>query len=299
MMNRRFGVTPSKVFLPKNDLGHQTVLDFLIHQFPAISADEWILRMNNGLVFDSDQVALDIFSPYKSNCFVYYFRRVESEEPIPFKEHIIYQDDHLLIADKPHFLPVTPGGHYLEETLLVRLRKLTGIDTLTPIHRIDRETAGLVAFSKLPQDRNAYQALFRDRVVKKVYEAIAPFKRDLEGKFPIHYQSRIEESDTFIQMREVSGAPNSDTIIDVIEVLGSWAKYQLQLGSGKKHQLRVHMSALGLPIKHDQIYPKLQPHVVTGKDFSQPLQLLAKELIFIDPITLMEHSFCTRQALQL
>lgn len=298
-MNSKSGISPSKVFLPQDDLNHQTVLDFLIHQFPAVSKDEWISRMKDGLVFDADRTTLDVSSPYQSNSFIYYFKRVQSEERIPFKEKIIYQDDHLLIADKPHFLPVTPGGHYLEETLLVRLKRVTGIDTLSPIHRIDRETAGLVAFAKLPEDRNEYQALFRDRAVKKVYEAIAPYKEDLVNRFPIHYQSRIEESDVFIQMHEVSGEPNSESTIDLIEVSGSWAKYQLLLGTGKKHQLRLHMSALGLPIKHDQIYPDLQPHVVVGKDFTQPLQLLAKELSFIDPITSLNHSFLTQQALQL
>jgi tRNA pseudouridine32 synthase/23S rRNA pseudouridine746 synthase len=296
-MNSKSGISPSKVFLPQDDLTHQTVLDFLIYQFPAISRDEWISRMNDGLVFDADQTALDVSTPYQPNSFIYYFKRVQVEEYIPFKEQIIYQDEHLLIADKPHFLPVTPGGHYLEETLLVRLKKLTGIDTLSPIHRIDRETAGLVAFSKLPVDRNAYQALFRDRTVKKVYEAIAPYRDDLKEKFPFHYQSRIEESDIFIQMHEVSGAPNSESTIDLIEVNGSWAKYQLLLGTGKKHQLRLHMSALGIPIRYDQIYPDLKPHVVVGKDFSQPLQLLAKELSFTDPLTNIHHHFKTSKSL--
>jgi len=296
-MNSKPGISPSKVFLPQDDLTHKTVLDFLSHQFPAVSKDEWISRMNDGLVFDSDRISLEVSSPYRPNSFIYYFKRVQSEECIPFKEKIIYQDDHLLVADKPHFLPVTPGGHYLEETLLVRLKKFTGIDTLSPIHRIDRETAGLVAFSKLPEDRNAYQALFRDRAVKKVYEAIAPCRDDLRNQFPIHYQSRIEESDIFIQMHEVSGEPNSDSVIDLIEVNGEWAKYRLELGTGKKHQLRLHMSALGLPIKYDQIYPDLQPHVVVGKDFSQPLQLLAKELSFTDPLTNIHHHFKTAKSL--
>lgn len=298
-MNSKSGISPSKVFLPQDDLNHQTVLDFLIHQFPAVSKDEWISRMKDGLVFDADRTTLDVSSPYQPNSFIYYFKRVQSEERIPFKEKIIYQDDHLLIADKPHFLPVTPGGHYLEETLLVRLKRLTGIDTLSPIHRIDRETAGLVAFAKLPEDRNAYQALFRDRAVKKVYEAIAPYKEDLVNRFPIHYQSRIEESDVFIQMHEVSGEPNSDSLINVLETKGAWAKYSLKLGTGKKHQLRVHMSALGIPIKHDQIYPTLKPHVISDKDFTQPLQLLAKELAFLDPITGLKHHFFSEQALHL
>ncbi|MFM6961718.1 MAG: pseudouridine synthase [Polynucleobacter victoriensis] len=268
-------------------------------KFPALQRDEWVSRFNDGLIFDSDGLTLSVTSQYLVGTFVYYFRRVESEEQIPFNETIVYQDDYLLIADKPHFLPVTPGGHYLQETLLVRLKKSTGIETLSPIHRIDRETAGLVAFSKRASDRNAYQALFRDRLVEKTYQAIAPYQEDLQSRFPIHYQSRIEESSVFIQMHEVAGEPNSDTWIDIEEVSGSWAKYSLKLGTGRKHQLRVHMSALGIPIKNDQIYPVLQPHVMSNKDFTQPLQLLAKELSFVDPISGLKHHFFSTQELHL
>ena len=290
-MNSQSGIAPSKVFLPSDDQNHLTVLDFLVHQFPAISQDEWVSRFEDGLISDVDGLTLEVSTAYRPNTWVYYFRRVAYEETIPFEERIIYQDDHLLIADKPHFLPVTPGGHYLHETLLVRLRNKTGIDTLSPIHRIDRETAGLVAFSKRPEDRNAYQALFRDKAVTKVYEAIAPHRPELNHRFPIHYASRIEESEVFIQMHEVAGEPNSDSVIELLEVRGDWARYQLNLGTGKKHQLRVHMSTLGLPIKNDQIYPVLKPHVTVGKNFDEPLQLLAKELAFVDPLTHMSHSF--------
>ena len=298
-MQSQSGISPSKVFLPNQLDGCDTVLDFLCDKFPAISKSEWVARFNDGLVSDADGVTLNVSSSYLPGVFVYYFRRVESEEPIPFKEVIIYQDDHLLIADKPHFLPVTPGGHYLQETLLVRLKKSTGIDTLSPIHRIDRETAGLVAFSKQPADRNAYQALFRDQLVVKSYEAIAPYASSLVNRFPIHYQSRIEESEVFIQMREVAGEPNADSVIDLLEVKGSWAKYALKLGTGKKHQLRVQMSALGIPIKHDQIYPTLWPHKISNKDFTEPLQLLAKKLAFIDPVTGLSHQFLSAQELHL
>ena len=298
-MHSQSGISPSKVFLPQAGNSYASVLDFLVDKFPAIKRDEWISRFNDGLIFDVDGQPLTVTSQYLPGAFVYYFRRVESEESIPFTETVIYQDDYLLIADKPHFLPVTPGGHYLQETLLVRLKKSTGIETLSPIHRIDRETAGLVAFSKRPQDRNAYQALFRDRAVEKIYQAIAPFREDLQKRFPIHYQSRVEESSVFIQMHEVAGDPNSDTWIDIEEVRGQWARYSLKLGTGKKHQLRVHMSSLGIPIKNDQIYPVLQPHVITNKDFSEPLQLLAKELSFVDPISGLKHHFFSSQALHL
>ena len=219
------------------------------------------------------------------------------EPEIPFEEAILFQDEHILVADKPHFLPVTPSGLYLHQTLLNRLKKKTGIQDLSPIHRIDRDTAGLVIFSVKPDERAQYQNLFRDREVKKVYEAIAPYSEDLLKKLPMTYESNIKESEHFLQMEEVDGIANTDTYIELIEVNAPWAKYRLTPGSGKKHQLRCHLNALGVPIRHDQIYPILTPYQEYDLDFSKPLQLLAKEVHFKDPVTGHERFFMSQRVL--
>jgi len=231
------------------------------------------------------------------NTHLIYFRRLAREPEIPFEEEILYQDDHILVADKPHFLPVTPSGLYLHQTLLNRLKKKTAIQTLSPIHRIDRDTAGLVIFSINPNERAQYQNLFRDRMVKKVYEAIAPYSEDLMARLPLTYQSRIEESEHFLQMEEVEGEANTDTLIELIQATKPWAKYKLTPGSGKKHQLRCHLNALGIPIKDDQIYPILTPYQEYDLDFSKPLQLLAKEIYFNDPIGNEDRSFISKRQL--
>ena len=291
IMDIKNGVGPSKVFVKNTEKTYTYLIDFLVEKFPQIPKEEWVKRMDQGLVLDEEGLPQDSQALCQENTFIYYYRIIEVEESIPFQELIIYEDDHLLIADKPHFLPVTPAGHYLQETLLVRLKNKTGIKDLTPIHRIDRETAGLVAFSKRAQDRNLYQVLFRERQIKKSYEAIAPYQEHLKDQFPIKRNSRIEESDIFIQMQEVTGEPNSDTVIQLLAVNKPWARYQLELGTGKKHQLRVHMNALGMPIKNDKIYPNIVPQPKMGKDFSEPLQLLAKHLSFRDPVTQLVHEF--------
>lgn len=234
---------------------------------------------------------------YLPNTHLIYFRRLAREPEIPFEEHILFQDEHILVADKPHFLPVTPSGLYLHQTLLNRLKKKTGIQNLSPIHRIDRDTTGLVIFSVNPKQRAQYQNLFRDRAVKKVYEAIAPYSEEFISKLPMTYQSRLEESEHFLQMQEVEGDANADTHIELIEEKRPWAKYRLTPGSGKKHQLRCHLNSLGAPIKHDQIYPILTPYQEYDLDFSKPLQLLAKELTFLDPITGKARHFFSSQSL--
>lgn len=292
------GVSPSRVYLPDGK-SYACLLDFFIANFPHIGQGEWEARFAEGLVLTRDGMAVGSSDAYLPNTHLLYFRRLAREPEIPFEEAILFQDEHILVADKPHFLPVTPSGLYLHQTLLNRLKKKTGIQDLSPIHRIDRDTAGLVIFSVNPGERAQYQNLFRDRVVKKVYEAIAPYSEELINKLPMTYQSRLEESEHFLQMQEVEGEANTDTVIELLEVCKPWAKYRLTPGSGKKHQLRCHLNGLGIPIQHDQIYPILTPYQEYDLDFSKPLQLLAREVAFLDPVTGNARHFISNQALSI
>ncbi len=267
--------------------------DFLVERFPAISRTTWLARMQAGLVADEFGTPVTPERPYRGHMRVYYYRDLPAEPRIPFEETVLYQDAHLVVADKPHFLPVTPSGHYLQETLLVRLKNKLAIDTLAPIHRIDRETAGLVLFSVSPGERNAYQALFRDHAVTKHYEAIAPWRKDLT--WPITRKSRIVEDEPFFRQREVPGQPNSETHMDVIEKNGDLARYALSPVTGKKHQLRVHMNALGLPILNDRMYPPVADTPID--DYSLPLQLLARSIAFPDPVTGQARYFQSQRTL--
>lgn len=290
------GVSASRVYLPA-EKNCSTLLDFFVSSFPHIEADEWVARFAEGLVMTKEGELVSAGDIYVPNTHLLYFRRLAREPEIPFEEHILFQDEHILVADKPHFLPVTPSGLYLHQTLLNRLKKKTGIQTLSPIHRIDRDTAGLVVFSINPGERAQYQNLFRDRVVQKIYEAIAPYSDELAQRLPLTYRSRLEESAHFLQMEEVTGEVNADTYIELIEVMKPWAKYRLMPGSGKKHQLRCHLNALGVPIQYDQIYPVLTPYQEYDLDFLKPLQLLAKEICFKDPITGQERAFRSQKEL--
>ena len=287
------GVSSSRVYLPAGR-SHTNLLEFFVANFPHIEASEWQARFTERLIMTLDGHVVSPTDPYQANIHLLYFRRLNREPEIPFEEVILFQDDHILVADKPHFLPVTPSGLYLHQTLLNRLKKKTGIQTLSPIHRIDRDTAGLVVFSVNPKERAQYQNLFRDRAVKKIYEAIAPYSEALQKNLPMTYRSRIEESEHFLQMQEVSGEPNSDTYIELIEDTRPWARYRLSPGSGKKHQLRCHLNALNIPIKNDQIYPILTPYQEYNLDLSKPLQLLAKEIAFQDPITHQSRAFISQ-----
>lgn len=287
----RNGVGPSCVGVPAGPW--VTMLDFFAARFPAIARETWQARMAQGNVVDECGAPVTPQRPFQSHLRVYYYRDVPAEPRIPFHEVVLYQDAHLLVVDKPHFLPVVPSGDYLSETVLVRLKRKLGIDTLVPIHRIDRDTAGLVLFSVHPVSRDAYHALFRERRVRKYYEAIAPWRSDLV--LPLTRASRIVEAHHFMLQREVEGLANAITQIDVLEVRGALARYALQPRTGKRHQLRVHMAALGIPIVGDGLYPVLTPEAQV--DHANPLRLLARSIEFVDPVSGESRSFKSQQRL--
>jgi tRNA pseudouridine32 synthase/23S rRNA pseudouridine746 synthase len=278
-----------------------TLLDYLAQRFPAVAREEWTARMLRGDVMDAHGRTLQPESAYFPYAKIYYYRSLPPESAIPFEEAILYQDEYLVAVDKPHFLPVVPSGRYLQETLLVRLKRRLGIDTLAPVHRIDRETAGIVVFSVQPLTRGRYQALFRQRSVVKCYEAIAPYRPELA--FPLLYQSRIVEGASFMTMQEVTGEPNAITRIELLDIRGALAHYRLHPETGQRHQLRVQMAALNMPILNDRIYPVLLPEEdPVGNPqmyYRSPLQLLAKSLSFKDPVTGEARYFESRYALHL
>lgn len=290
----RQGVTPSRVFLPPGDW--PTALDFLRERFPHLSGQLLRERMQRGDIVDSQARPLDATAAYRPGQWLWYYREVKDETSVPFSLDVIFQDERLVVVDKPHFLATTPGGRHVRETALARLRDQLKAPGLTPMHRLDRDTAGLVMFCINPQDRGAYQSLFQRRAVHRSYEAIAPWRP--QWSLPHIHESRlaaIGQGD--FRMQEVPGPSNSRTRIELIaELPGGRAHYRLLPSTGRKHQLRVHMSALGVPIENDEMYPVLLPERAPD-DFSRPLQLLARTIWFEDPFLRKVHRFESRRRL--
>ncbi|MCE3606001.1 RluA family pseudouridine synthase [Massilia sp. P8910] len=275
----RDGVAPSYLWLDDKPPGG--ALAFLAAHFADVGEAVWRDRMARGEVVDASGALLSPNSVLRRGMRIWYYRELDAETPIPFEEEILFRDDHLLVVDKPHFLPMTPSGRFLHETLLVRLKNKTGLTQLTPIHRLDRETAGVVIFSHREESRGAYQSLFQKRSVHKVYEALAAPLPELT--FPLVHRSRMVEGNPFFRMQEIDGEPNSESVIDVIGAQGDAMLYRLQPHTGRKHQLRVHMAALGAPIINDAFYPEALP--CKGDDFANPLKLLARSIGFDDPLS--------------
>lgn len=286
---------PSTVVMPVTDTPCPSVLDFLTRRFPGIGREIWEARLHAGKILTEKGVPLDRDRPCTPLKKLYYFREVAEEPSIPFAEKILFCNDDLLVACKPHFLPVIPAGPYVNECLLHRLREKTGNKNLSPINRIDRETAGLVLFSMNRATRGRYQVLFMQGAVKKTYEAVthAPFAPPNQSWT---MENRIIKGDPWFRMKTAPGIPNAVSDITLKGSMGNTALFHLHPVTGKKHQLRIHLSTSGFPILNDRYYPDLLPE--EKRDFSAPLQLLARRLQFCDPLSARTVTYESERQLQ-
>ena len=321
----RDGVSASRVAVTSGPWRH--VVDFLCQRLPLVH--DWPERLAAGQVLDAEGRPVAADAPCRPGAVLWYWRQLPPETRIPFELEVLHQDEHLVAVDKPHFLPVIPRGRYLQETVLVRLKRLLGLPDLVPMHRLDRETAGVLLFTVQPASRHAYQSLWSTRAVRKVYEAVAPWHEGLG--FPLTLQHRLQEprDERFMQMQVVPGEPNAHTQVELIARLprcgpavgpdaladdapaapapgaaphhwALWALYRLHPLTGRKHQLRAQMNAAGLPLRGDRLYPVLWPEPAPDAppDYSHPLQLLAREIAFTDPLTGAPRCFTSRRRLQ-
>ena len=286
--------TPSVVTMPAAERPYPSILEFLTRRFPQVGSRCWQQRIIAGKVLDAERTPITLDTEYLPHRQLFYFREVEQERLIPFTETILFQNDHLLVACKPHFLPVIPGGGYVNECLLNRLRTSTGNNDLVPLHRIDRETAGIVMFSVNRATRGLYSRLFADGMVDKSYQALAECRHDQE-KRDWTVENRISKGEPWFRMKVVPGEPNSRSKIRLVGVKGPIARFDLFPVTGKTHQLRIHMGGLGFRILNDRYYPDLQPE--QADDFEKPLRLLARRIRFRDPVSGRDMEFCSEREL--
>ena len=287
----RDGLNPTRLRLPENP-SWETIAEFLLTRFPN-DATRIAEKIESGEVVVQDGTAVTFSTPYVPREFVYLYRDPPAEPRVPFEIDVLHRDKNLLVVDKPHFLATTPRGSWVTETAVVRLRKELDLPELSPVHRLDRLTAGVLVFTVRREARRAYQMLFDRRLVEKEYEAIAPAAPRLD--FPREVRSRIVKERGVLQAREVDGPVNAVTSIDVVDTAGDRARYRLRPETGRTHQLRVHMNSLGIPILGDNLYPEV--YEVGPQDYSNPLQLLARSLSFHDPITGRPTRFVSRRNL--
>ncbi|MGW6569733.1 RluA family pseudouridine synthase [Streptomyces sp. NPDC054975] len=281
-LGQRAGIDPVRVRLP--EVGAEewaTVGEYLRGRFGGAVGDARVREMVREGRFVGLAGPVTEDEPYVAGTYLWFHRDFPVEERVPFEVGVVHRDERIVVIDKPHFLATMPRGRHVTETALARLRRELGVPELQPAHRLDRLTAGLVLFVVRPGDRGAYQTLFRDRLVGKEYEAVAAY--DPEVALPVTVRSRIVKERGVIAAREEPGEPNSESRIELVERRGGLGRYRLLPATGRTHQLRVHMNALGLPILNDPVYPVVRED--GPEDYGRPLQLLARVLEFTDPVT--------------
>ncbi|MGM7699537.1 pseudouridine synthase [Microbacterium sp. A84] len=292
----RDGVGATRLHLPRTG-PWPTASAYMVERFFHLDP-EWLReRFDRGEIVAADGSALTRYTPLEAEEFVWYYREPPAETEIPFYSEILYQDDDLVVIDKPHFLPSTPAGKYVQNSALVRLRRQLDNSDLAPIHRLDRATAGLLMFSARVQTRGAYQVMFQKRQITKVYEAVSTRPEHWENPFPLTVRTHIEKLRGQLCVEvDPSREPNSETLVELIAADDQVIHTLLRPHTGKMHQLRVHLASVGAGILHDNLYPILTDE--KPDDHERPLQLLARELRFIDPLTGKQREFLSRRTLK-
>jgi tRNA pseudouridine32 synthase/23S rRNA pseudouridine746 synthase len=230
-----------------------------------------------GEVFTANGVALDERTEMPANSFVFHYRDLPDEVMVPFDVPVLYRDDNIVVVDKPHFLATMPRGSHIAQSALVRLRRDLDLPELSPAHRLDRLTAGVLLFTVRREVRGAYQTLFARGEVAKRYLAHSSAQPGLFA--PQVISNRIIKRRGVLQAQIEPGEPNAETFV---EPLGA-GRYRLTPRTGRTHQLRLHMASLGVPIDNDPLYPNVID--VAPGDFTAPLRLVAHRLEFDDPLT--------------
>jgi tRNA pseudouridine32 synthase/23S rRNA pseudouridine746 synthase len=280
---QRDGVDAVRVRLPGGGERPGTVREHLLARYGRVLGDGRVEAMlAEGRFLTADGV-VGAATPYEPGAWVWFHREPPTEVHVPFQVEVVHRDARIVVADKPHFLATTPRGRHVTQTALARLRLALDLPHLSPAHRLDRLTAGLVLFVVRPEDRGAYQTLFRDHRVRKEYEGVAAY--DPAVRLPRTLRSRIVKERGSIAAQERGDGPvNAETRVELLGARGGLGHYRLLPVTGRTHQLRLHMSGLGLPLLHDPVYPQLLPDG-DAEDWSRPLQLLARSLTFTDPLT--------------
>lgn len=268
-----------------------TMRAFLIDRLPARAMVAQML--DAGEFFDHAGTAMSGDEPYRPHVFVWFHRKLAPETPVPFPIKVLHRDERIVVVDKPHFLATTPRGAHVQETALVKVRLAFDLPELAPAHRLDRLTAGVLVFTARREYRGSYAGVFQSGGAHKMYDALAPFDPAVE--FPRRIVGRIEKRRGSLQAELVDGEPNTETLVEIEEVRGAYARYRLTPTTGKTHQLRLHMASLGLPILGDSLYPTVMD--VDPDDFAAPLQLIARRLQFTDPLDGAPRDFTSRFAL--
>lgn len=269
-----------------------TLRDFLLRRLPSTVDVDAMLASGEFVDQQGHPICGD--EPARPNTFIWFHRRLREEPPVPFDIPVLYQDERIVVVDKPPFLSTIPRGRHVVESVVVKLRARLGLPELAPAHRLDRLTSGVLLLTTHREYRAGYQRLFEQRAVTKVYTARAAWHPGL--LLPHTVRNHLVKRRGVWQAEVIEQAPwNAETHVELLQrVSATVADYRLRPTTGRTHQLRRHLNDLGAPILHDPLYPTIRE--VDVDDFSHPLELIAAELSFLDPHTGQQRVFHSQRS---
>jgi tRNA pseudouridine32 synthase/23S rRNA pseudouridine746 synthase len=271
-------IRPSTVKLPdRPPPGVRTIFDFFLHRFPRIPPDTWSERFSTAKVWSGDR-SIDADTPYQPLLEVHYRREVEREPPVREDYRVVWSGRHLMVVDKPPNLPVTPGGHWVRGCLLHLLLEATGNDEITPLHRLDRLTSGVVIFSQDAETRPHFARLFQPRpLVEKTYTAVCELRREPPPpRFTLEHNIGRSDEDYWRQVVRPGLPVNARSEIEILAVDEDLVLARVRPSTGRKHQIRVQLADAGLPILGDPLYGTAPSH--DPENLSLRLWLDARQL---------------------
>lgn len=290
------GIDAMRVSMPM-DGAWTTVRDHLVDRFTSLTSDQVDGAIAAGDVATTDGRAITAQTKFIAGQLVFVRRAFEPEPVVPFDIPVVHEDARILVVDKPPFLATMPRGAHITQTAVARLRVQLDIPTLSPAHRLDRLTSGLLLLTKEPHWRGAYQQVFAARRIEKTYLALAPAIEGFERWVDIRLHLAKEHGVPAAHIDADHPQPNAHTMIRRAQDIGDNAVYELRPVTGRTHQLRATMGHVGAPIIGDPLYPQIVHRA--RDDFSVPLQLLAHSLAFEDPVTRRPLQFTSRRAFPL
>ena len=268
--------------------------DWLRHKIPD-EVDVDSMLADSRFVYDDGRV-LSPDDGYRPHTFVWFHRDLREEPEVPGEVTVLHRDERLVVVDKPPFLSTIPRGRHVRQSVVVRLRDELGLPELSPLHRLDRVTSGVLMMATERRWRGPYQTMFEQRRVSKTYLALAPWRDGLE--LPLTVRNHISKTRGVLQAQVVPDAPvNAETLVELESRAGDLAIYRLTPHTGRTHQLRLHLNGLGIPIVGDPLYPQVLD--ISIDDFSRPLELLASTVEFVDPIDGTQRRMVSERSLPL